>query len=529
MTRFLLFLLAPLTLAASVVNSSTIQFDNVGHASLHITYQLTSGNPIEGRIRYAVSPATCTGGTGGTVFSNYRASGEDSWWRVAAFSNGWFAMPLHGLSPSTTYQICPEVTDDGSTWSTGAGATVTTDSVPAIHPALPKAVQRFNTDYPNTTGYTTVSINSTDCTAIRDALTTAIGIQNTTGTVISIAAGSACTGRIPVKALPPDVVWLSPANFNTSTWIISSPSAVSEGQALAFSATNTDLSPNPAERDGTRGVLPGAYDGGDWKGPDGGGYPLNELPFATNAVVYAHTTCSGCDSTHFQVYAKAPFSAGLCSATSPLSENGNIYPAQRACPILWQFNWPGSGKIIYAPLIQDSKGAYVRNLKWIIIRTSTPDAQFVPEHVRLQGPRDANGDTTPPTQWVSKMASVQAPNSFLGNQSVSKMLFQTKTGAFDQSYLYFAANIRFVGMEITYQPYPQANYTNDQPPGLQLIQTSPDSTDIIFDRCWIHGYDPPFRTYTSIEWNGRNNAIIDSYVNDFNFPRQFNVGLGVHP
>jgi hypothetical protein len=109
------------------------------------------------------------------------------------------------------------------------------------------------------------------------------------------------------------------------------------------------------------------------------------------------------------------------------------------------------------------------------------------------------------------------------------MLFQTKTGAFDQSYLYFAANIRFVGMEITYQPYPQAAYANDMPPGEQLIQTSPDSTDIIFDRCWIHGYDPPFRTYTAIEWNGRNNAFIDSYINDFNWPRQFNVGLGVHP
>jgi hypothetical protein len=64
-------------------------------------------------------------------------------------------MPIHGLSANTAYQICPEVTADGANWSTGAGATVTTEVLPAVHPALPKPVQRFDTNYPNTTGYTT--------------------------------------------------------------------------------------------------------------------------------------------------------------------------------------------------------------------------------------------------------------------------------------------------------------------------------------------------------------------------------------
>lgn len=523
--RYLLFFVSSLALAAPVVNQSTIRFDNVGHASLHVTYQLTSGSPIEGRIRYAVSPATCTGGTGGAVFNNYRPNGEDSYWTIAAFSNDWYSMPLHGLNPSTTYQVCPEVTADGSTWSTGAGATVTTDSLPAVHPALPKAVQRFNTDYPDTTGYTTVPISSgDDCTALKNALTTAIGIQNTTGTIISVTAGSACAGRLPVKAIPPDVVALDPSAFNTTTHIITTSQAVTEGQALAFTATNTDLFAG----DGTRGILPGAFDYGDWIGADGGGYPTDQLPFATNEPVYAHITCSGCNSTHFQVYAKAPFSVGTCSSTSALSENGNIYPAQRACPVLWQFDWQGAGKILYAPLIQDSKGAWIRNLKWIIIRTSTPDSQFIPEHTRLQGPRNSLGDTTPPSQWVSKMASLQAPMTFLGDVAIDKKMFQTSTGGFDVSYLYFASHIRFVGMEITYQPYPPANVSNDPPPGLALISTSMDSSNIIFDRCWIHGYDPPFRTYVAIEWNGRNNALVDCYINDFNLPRQYNFGLGVH-
>jgi hypothetical protein len=95
--------------------------------------------------------------------------------------------------------------------------------------------------------------------------------------------------------------------------------------------------------------------------------------------------------------------------TSAISENGNIYPARAACPILWQFNWQGSGTIFYAPLIADAVGGWTRNLKTIIIRTSTPDSAFVPEHVRLQGPRNAAGDTTPPTQWNQRWPRSNRP------------------------------------------------------------------------------------------------------------------------
>jgi hypothetical protein len=529
MKRYLLFFVAALTWAqVPVINSSTIRFDNVGHASLHITYQLTSGSPSEGRIRYTVSPATCTGGTGGTVYTNFRSSGEDSYWRIAYSSGNWYSMPIHGLSANTAYQICPEVTADGANWSTGAGATITTEVLPAVHPALPKPVQRFDTNYPNTTGYTPISVNANDnCTALRNEIRDAIARQLTTGTVISVTAGTACIGKVPIQNVPPDAVQLLPAAFNTSTWIITTPNAVTEGQALTFTATNPEVFGGAY----VQAELPGsAVPNGVWLSADGGGFPTPQLPFSQGSVVYAHITCPGCNSTHFQVYAKAPFSAGLCPAgtTSAISENGNIYPARAACPILWQFHWPGSGIILYAPLIADAVGGWTRNLKTIIIRTSTPDSAFVPEHVRLQGPRNAAGDTTPPTQWKSKMAAIQSPMTLLGNLGISNAMFTTSSGGSDPSDLYFAANIRFVGMEITYQPYPQAAVTNDQPPGMPLIVTTMDSSNIIFDRCWIHGYNPPFRTYAALTWNGRNNAIIDSYVNNFNLPRQYNFGLRVH-
>jgi hypothetical protein len=116
----------------------------------------------------------------------------------------------------------------------------------------------------------------------------------------------------------------------------------------------------------------------------------------------------------------------------------------------------------------------------------------------------------------------------LGNLGIASAMFTTSSGGSDPSDLYFAANIRFVGMEITYQPYPQAAVTNDQPPGMPLIVTTMDSSNIIFDRCWIHGYDPPFRTYARSPGTGAITPLSTATFNNFNLPRQYNFGLRVH-
>lgn len=527
-----------------VINQSTIHADNVGHASLHITYQLASGSsiPTQGRIRWIASPGTCTGGTGGNLFLNIDDPPlpEDSWWRPAAGSIGVYSMPLHGLSPNTTYQVCPEVTANRVNWSSGVGITVTTDSLPSVHPALPVPPVRFNTDYPNTNGYLAVNLpNNDDCSGLENAYNWAISDPNLNlsgdtaachdqkcrGVVINLAAGSACVGQVYAHTIPPDTVILAAnaSTFNTSTSIITTTVPVSEGQALTFAATNSGITYLGGY---APGLLPGAKLNGDTGtiDTDGNGFPTQQLPFSTGSVVYAHITCSGCDSKHFQVYANAPYSAGLCPTgqTSPYSDRGNMYSTGSACPILWQFDTVGAGAILYAP--------WPRPLNWIVIRTATPDSQFVPEHVRLQGPIDSNANNpTPPSQWLPKMASLQSPWKYLGSIAANAMLFTigcTKDN--EKSNLFFGANIRFVGLEITYQPYPQAAYEIDMPPGQQLINIGMDSSNIIFDRCWIHGYAPPFRSYHPITWNGSNLAFIDSYISDFDFPRQFNFGLGVH-
>jgi hypothetical protein len=204
--------------------------------------------------------------------------------------------------------------------------------------------------------------------------------------------------------------------------------------------------------------------------------------------------------------------------TNPISDSGSIYSVGQTCPILWAFDNAGDGgNILYAP--------WPRPAKPVIIQTDAVSlGTFVPEHVRPQGPYDANGNPTPPSIWANQMARIQAPPSLLGIRSASKNLFSTDGFGNDSTNQYFATNIRFVGVELTYQPYPSANYLQDPPPGNALISASMGSSGIIFDRCWIHGYAAPFRVYKGLQWDGQSQAIIDSYVNNMHFPRQINLG-----
>jgi hypothetical protein len=530
-----LFLVLALTgaalTAAPVINSSTIRVDHLSHSSLHLTYQLSSGSPNQGRIRWIASPGTCTGGSGGTVETDVWNPGQDDhWWHLIVGSNSWYAQPLHGLSPGTAYQVCPEVSNGDGTWSTGAGLTVTTTALPAIHPALPTPPQRFNTDYPDTTGYHPVPItNDSDCSKLATAINTAIAQpdRNSVGTVITLTHGSTCTGQFYLNQFSADTVVLNPSAFNLSTHIVTTSSPVTEGQALVWGATNgqTPNLPN-ASGIGSRGYLPGYRDennnGEANTYQDGSGVPSNQLPMMANEVTYAHITCSGCNSTHFQVYAHAPFSAGLCPSnqTNPISDSGSIYSVGQKCPTLWSFDNQGSGNILYAP--------WPRPVKPIIIQSdAVANGTFVPEHVRPQGATDANGNPTPPTMWANQMARIQLPNSLLGDRNTGrkKMIYFIGYGG-DANNQYFVANLRFVGIEFTYQPYPSANYLQDPPPGNSLLSMTMDSSGIILDRCWLHGYDAPFRTYQGLGWDGQSQAIVDSYINDMHFPRQINLGYG---
>src|SRR5581483_11990476 len=151
-----------------------------------------------------------------------------------------------------------------------------------------------------------------------------------------------------------------------------------------------------------------------------------------------------------QVYSGAPKSAAgkLCTFTTP----GN-----------------GTNLIVKWP----------RPLHWIIIRTATSDAQFDPEHVRVN------------PKWLPKMAVLRAPVSYQGINN-SNVLFNM--GDQDGGLMSMNANIRFVGIEFTYSPSPEAAFTSNPVPHFELVRINAFNQDIIFDRCYFHALTKPDRT-----------------------------------
>ena len=434
---------------------SNITFDGISHSVVRVNFTASSQFFWE-RTRYVQSPSTCTGGTGGAVqgsaYSNYNHG--------ALHSGAGNTIVLGGLSPNTTYQICPEISADFVNWSSGAGATVTTLAAPSDHPAKPISPATFNTDYPDTTGYTVVTVAS-DCSDFMAKMTTAIQNQLTNGTVIQIPAGTVCTGPYNVYQRAPDAVVLPSSAVNTSTNTINVNShGFSEGQGIIFGTSY--------------GCLPGSLTGLN------GGNCSQFGPIIPGQLYFVHVV----DANNFQVYSGAPAGNGGTLCVFPDGGNGMELFVK----------WP-------------------RPLKWIIVRTSTPDQQFTPEHVR----------TNP--AWIGKMAVLVSPPSAMAGIVAGNTLMSV--GDFDGNDQSMLGNIRFVGLEFTYAGNQAASTSSDPLPWYTLFATTPTDQNIIVDRCYFHGLGSPNRIYNALRWDGMNVAIIDSYLDNFEYFHSVYSGLGL--
>jgi hypothetical protein len=318
-------LLAILSLAlpafGQAVSVTKVWVTDISHSVVLVNFNSTGvWNYL--RIRYVQSPGTCTKGSGGSlVLTGY--SGQ-------LHPNSGMTQPVGGLLPNTSYQMCPEVSADNQKWSSGVGEAVTTLPLPNPHPALPIPPAKFNTDYPNTAGYNSVSIAS-DCHDLSSALKTALANQMTKGTVVNIPAGTVCSGQYFLDQQAADAVSFTSAAVNTSRSTITiARHGYPEGQGLVF---------------GTHyGCAPGSSLRGNDCHTSGSG------PIVPGQLYYAHVI----DANTIQVYDGKPKESGgqLCT-----------------------FSNAGSGTMLVVK--------WPRPLKWIVIRTATPSDQFTPEHVRV--------------------------------------------------------------------------------------------------------------------------------------------------
>jgi hypothetical protein len=443
---------------------TSITFDNISHSDLRVLFNST-GTWNSVRLRYTASPATCTSGSGGYLQVPFGVNGAGG---IQA-ANAGSGVVLSGLTPNTQYQACVELSaDGGNTWTSGVGATVTTLPLPAVHPVPPTPPVTFDTSYPDTTGYSVYNVAS-DCHDLVSDWNTAIQNQMNTGAVINIPAGSVCSQNYPQYShaqygpsqLAPDAVTFASSAVSTSANTITIPNhGYSEGQGLIF-GTNYSCLP---------GSSLDAYCNTSGRGP-----------ILRGSVYYAHVV----DSNTIQIYANAPQASGGTLVT---------------------FSNQGSGSNIYVV-------KWPRPLKWIIVRTSTPDSQFAPQGTRVS------------PSWAPKMATLVNSLGAL-NSNVDSMLMPA--GGDPGNVDLMAANTRFVGLELTYAQNPFAGTSSDPQPWYSLYWTSSTNENIIVDRCYFHGLGTPNRTETVVGyWDGKNVAIIDSYFDNMEYFHSMYTGLAI--
>lgn len=447
------FFLALLSLQAQAPTISNITFDGLSHSVVRVKFT-ASAKFVWLRVRYTVSPATCTSGSGGSVQGNSYSSSNNA----SLHQGDGNTVVLGGLSPNTTYQVCPEISTDFNNWSSGVGATFTTLRLPSIHPALPVAPKTFDTSYPDTTGYANVTI-ADDCGDFLNQFNNAISIQMTTGTILNLPAGKTCkNGPYIVTQISPDVVRFDSSAVNTSQNTITVPNhGFSEGNGIIF---------------GSRyGCLPGSLTGGNC---------LISGPIIAGQLYYVHVV----DANTMQLYSGSPMSAGgiLCALTD--GGNGTQYFV----------HWP-------------------RPLKWIVIRTSTPDNQFAPEKTRIN------------PAWGQKMANLELQPAYMFGTLNQNILMNVSDA--DGHNMDMTANVRFVGVEFSYAVNPASSTSSDPYAWAPLVRVNSYDQSIIFDRCWFHNPGTPSRVFTAIFWDGLQSAIIDSYLDGLEFFKGMYSGLNM--
>ncbi len=476
MTKRLVFLCLLARLAQTQTAAVTsVTYDSLSHSVVRIDFQ-TSGRFTQGHIRYiditAKPGGVCTDGASGVVQPN-------SYNPPAGPTYGSYQMVVGGLNPGHTYSFCPEIsnTNNGVYSRGGPFLTVTMPALPTAHPALPIPPATFPTGYPSDMGsYQTLTMGK-DCANLVACLGKAINKQLSNGTVISLPAGvpaSSIGGIGPfggegVFPVAPDVVNFSSSDVSTSANTIRSKAhGFTEGSQAVF------------------GVSYGCLPGDNTANPSNckGAGNNNPIPFPRGVPLYVHVV----DANTFQLY----FGASKAKGGTPIT-----------------FADAGSGTMRYVK--------YPRALHYIVVRTSTPDSQFVPLGSLLQGPPDGTGIPTRPIQWVSKMGNLQlspaatAPLIYLGDPNTDPM----------------TANIRFEGIHFSYTDTTEPAVSGDPTTGAGFFTTDLNTENVTWDRCYFDTPGSPFRTGIVFSWNGLNNGFLGNYVASMEAWHQTAAGLAV--
>ena len=480
---------------------SNIRADGVGHSSLRLTWD-ANVKPNAARVRFGPT-AEYEQGRGGGIMR----------YQTATFSGRDIAEVVTGLAPATQYHFCPQIsTDQGKTWSECVDFTATTAPKPEIHPAYPAPPHSFPTAYPDTSGYTVRNV-AADCSNLQAQINAAAAEQAVKGSVINIPAGTVCTGdyTIPTGG---DIQHFPATSVNTRTSTITMPRhGFAEGQKVRISG-GTGTAPGASGPDTIfrrRGIRPG--DDYFIKRVDENHFQLAATPGGP-AVDFAISAFKA-DPARKSITVLSPDRAVLAGRAVQVRSSGRLPEGLAANTTYYVINPTSPPSMTFqlaatqgGPAVAistvgegtqylEDQGTGVHLItawppkdNWVIVRTSTPDAQFVPAGVRVS------------PAWRSKMAVIERVKPWRGSGEVA-----IKPAA-------LAHNWRFVGIEFTHADTASSEIkTTIDPAGFfGYIMTMRDTANFILDRCYIHGLGYPNRLYRAFAfYDGTNMAVIDSY------------------
>lgn len=252
--------------AAIAATVSNVVADSIGDSSFRVRWD-TDATFNEAQIR--VSLADCSLGTGGAIIDN----------RITAARYHLFEATgdLSGLAPATTYFVCIEVsTDGGSTFTpSGSGGMITVATLPRIV-TLPIGPTIVPTDFPAQGGvFRDVLL---DCSNLQAQISAA-----QPGDTVRIPAGAICTGNYIIPADPLARSFLPAAVRTSDSRITLSSHGYSENQEIRFSTGGASANCLPGNSTWNKGI---------------GGESCDKVgTWLKGTSYYAHVV----DTDHFQV------------------------------------------------------------------------------------------------------------------------------------------------------------------------------------------------------------------------------------
>ena len=443
MKHLLLFLALAYQLGAQVTG---VTFDNISYSSWRMKMTVSSGNYSAARFYYSVAPLSCTTVTAGVMIESvmYQYGLRDPL--------NYPYLNTSGKVPNTLYNVCVQTYTSG-TWTSAPMVQVRTLPAPAgVGYRIPPHAKMVDTSYPadlSNATFTETHAVSADCSTFYSEFAAAVARQQTKNTIITLPL-TTCTGTVYLDQTPPDVKAPTGAAIGGDGSITINAHGWSDNQAITIARTS------------------------DYNGDIPGGIVRVD---GTSPPASRHH-----DGRLYYVKAKDANSFFLCAKP----------PSQGGTPIVLTSGGTGTFNL----------AAYPRQLKWIIVRTVTPDDQFVPVGVSI----GAMGGLA----WLPKMATFT--NAILANRYANgNQIISFRDSSNDARRQSLLANVRFVGIRWTVADDPASRTTTDPSPWGFFLAFTPSLSGIIIDRCVFMTPTIHQRVYTALAFQGIGNAVVHSW------------------